>query len=85
MNIGIYSLTFSAQSKAAVTKTMSDVPAGENTKRFRQRQQHAIKNVAIVQCDGFRCLAYKDKDVWRDFQTGKELSEVKGIVSTFSV
>jgi len=68
-----------------VTKTVSDVPASENTKRFQQRQQHAIKSVAVVQCDGFRCLAYRDQDVWRDFQTGKELPEVKGVVSTFSV
>ena len=73
------------RTEAAVTKTMSDVPASENTKRIRQRRQHAIKNVAVVQCDGFRCLAYRDKDVWRDFHTGKELAEVKGIVSTFTV
>ena len=71
--------------EAAVTKTMSDVPASEDTKRLRKRRQHAIKNVAVVQCEGFRCLAYRDKDVWRDFQTGKELPEVKGIVSTFTV
>jgi len=64
---------------------MSDVPASGNTKRFLQRQQQAIKNVAVVQCEGFRCLAYRDNDVWRDFQTGKELPEVKGVVSTFSV
>lgn len=29
-----------------------------------------------VQCDGFRCLAYKDvRDVWRDFRTGQPLGE----------
>lgn len=78
-------LTFPARTEAIAAKTMSDVPASGNTKRIRQRQQHAIKNIAVVQCDGFRCLAYRDKDVWRDFQTGEELPEVKSVVSTFSV
>jgi hypothetical protein len=28
-----------------------------------------------VQCDGFRCLAYRDKDgTWKDFHTGKTLT-----------
>jgi len=45
----------------------------------------AIKNIAVVQCEGFRCLAYRDGEMWRDFQTGKELPEVKSVVYTFSV
>ena len=59
---------------------MSDVPVRES------KESHAaIKNVAVVQCDGFRCLAYRDEEIWRDFQTGKELPEVKSVVYTFSV
>jgi hypothetical protein len=38
-----------------------------------------------VQCEGFRCLAYREGDTWRDLQTGKELPEVKVVVFTFSV
>lgn len=50
------------------------------------KQPHAaIKNIAVVQCDGFRCLAYREEEIWRDFQTGKELPEVKSVVYTFSV
>lgn len=59
---------------------MSDVPVSAN------KEPHAaIKNVAVVQCEGFRCLAYRDGDTWRDFQSGKELPEVKDVVYTFSV
>jgi len=59
---------------------MSDVPVRE------ARESHAaIKNIAVVQCEGFRCLAYRDGEMWRDFQTGKELPEVKSVVYTFSV
>ena len=65
---------------AAMIQTMSDVPVSEN------KESHAaIKNVAVVQCEGFRCLAYRDEKIWRDFQTGKELPEVKSVVFTFSV
>jgi hypothetical protein len=61
-------------------QTMSDVPVQEN------KESHAaIKNIAVVQCDGFRCLAYRDGEIWRDFQTGKELPEIKSVVYTFSV
>jgi hypothetical protein len=64
----------------AVTQTMSDLPVSEN------KETHtAIKNIAVVQCEGFRCLAYRDGKIWRDFQTGKELPEVMSVVFTFSV
>jgi len=42
------------------------------------------KGMAVVQCEGFRCLAYLDTDNrWRDLQTGKELPQVKEVVHTF--
>jgi hypothetical protein len=59
---------------------MSDVPASKN-----QDSNSATNKIAVVQCDGFRCLAYRDAEIWRDFQTGKELPEVKNVVFTFSV
>lgn len=38
---------------------------------------------AVVQCDGFRCMAYRDaRNVWRDFHSGRELTSVKEIVFT---
>jgi hypothetical protein len=59
---------------------MNDAPLSDN------KEPHAaIKNVAVVQCEGFRCLAYRDAEKWLDFQTGKELPEVKSVVYTFSV
>jgi hypothetical protein len=65
---------------APVIQNMSDVPANAS------KEPHApIKNIAVVQCEGFRCLAYQDGETWRDFQTGKELPEVKSLVFTFSV
>jgi len=73
-------LTYATPNVADVTQTMSDVPVSES------KELHAaIKNVAVVQCEGFRCLAYRDEEIWRDFQTGKELPEVKSVVFTFSV
>jgi hypothetical protein len=66
--------------EAAVIQTMSDLPVSE-----KKEPNAAIKNLAVVQCDGFRCLAYRDGEMWRDFQTGKQLPEVKSVVFTFSV
>jgi hypothetical protein len=60
---------------------MSDLPVSEK----KEPHDGAIKNLAVVQCDGFRCLAYRDGEAWRDFQTGKPLPEVKSVVFTFSV
>ena len=60
---------------------MSDLPVSEN----KEPHAAAIKNLAVVQCEGFRCLAYRDGEIWRDFQGGKPLPEVKGVVFTFSV
>jgi len=64
---------------------MSDVPAADNQERIEQGPSSAAKNIAVVQCDGFRCLAFREADAWRDFQTGKELPEVKTVIFTFSV
>jgi len=66
--------------EAAVIQTMSDLPVSE------KKEPHAVmKNLAVVQCEGFRCLAYRDGEIWRDFQSGKQLPEVKSVVFTFSV
>ncbi len=59
---------------------MSDLPVSEKTEPIP-----AMKNLAVVQCEGFRCLAYRDGEFWRDFQSGKQLPEVKSVVFTFSV
>jgi hypothetical protein len=64
----------------ALVQSMSDLPVSDN-----KEPSAVIKNIAVVQCEGFRCLAYQDGKIWRDFQTGKELPEVKSIVFTFSV
>jgi len=64
---------------------MSDVPVSENKDRGEQVTNSDTKNIAVVQCEGFRCLAYREGDAWRDFQTGKELPEVKTVIFTFSV
>lgn len=62
---------------------MSEVPGKEKKSVGRERNS-AVKNLAVVQCDGFRCLAYRDEDDWRDFQTGKKLPEVIRVVFTFA-
>jgi|GEM_PF-5179536 len=59
---------------------MSSVPTSEN-----QDAQSAANKIAVVQCEGFRCLAYRDAEIWRDFQTGKELPKVKNVVFAFSI
>ena len=64
---------------------MGDDSADDEDNGVWHRAHPAIKNVAIVQCEGFRCLAYRDAEVWREFETGKELPEVKSVVSTFSI
>jgi len=68
--------------KEAVTvPTMSDLPVSAK----KVPPPAAMKNLAVVQCDGFRCLAYRDGDIWRDFQSGKPLPEVKSVVHSFAV
>jgi hypothetical protein len=74
-----------ARDEATVIQTMSDVPASENKEHPTHKQDLAIKKVAVVQCEGFRCLAYRDGDLWRDFQTGKELPAVLSVVFEFGV
>jgi hypothetical protein len=65
---------------------MSDVPASENQNQALRRQP-ATKKVAVVQCEGFRCLAYRDPDgeMWRDVETGVELPSVQSVVFEFTV
>jgi hypothetical protein len=74
-----------ARNDASLIPSMSDVPATKNKERIEQGSNSAAKNIAVVQCDGFRCLAYREGDIWRDFQTGKELPEVSSVIFTFSV
>ncbi len=62
---------------------MSDVPADKNTGNSEPEGDCEAKTFAIVQCNGFRCLAYRDGNVWRDIDTGQELPEVKDIMDTF--
>jgi hypothetical protein len=64
---------------------MNDVPANDSHRDLPK--QSAAKKVAVVQCEGFRCLAYRDPDteVWRDVETGAELSGVQSIVFEFAV
>ena len=52
---------------------------------LREPQRSALKDIAVVQCNGFRCLAYRDVDnKWRDFHTGQALSDVQEVVHTFA-
>ncbi len=38
----------------------------------------------VVQCEGFRCLAYRDKDgKWRAAQGGQELPKVIKVLQQF--
>jgi len=61
---------------------MSDVPG--KAKNYAG-QNSAVKNIAVVQCSGFRCLAYRDQETWRDFKTGKKLPDVINVVFTCDV
>jgi hypothetical protein len=78
--VKIDSSTTSTPNATSAVQTSNQVSVSESKK-----PNAAIKNIAVVQCEGFRCLAYRDEEKWRDFQTGKELPEVKSIVYTFSV
>lgn len=77
--------TLATRNEAGVIQTMSNVPASENKDYVSHNQDSAIKKVAVVQCEEFRCLAYRQDEGWRDFQTGDELPEVKSVVFEFSV
>lgn len=79
------SLVLSARTEATQSRAMSNVPADEEDYGVWRRAHPAIRNVAVVQCEGFRCLAYRDEEIWREFETGKELPEVKSVVSTFTI
>jgi len=60
------------------------VPAPED-KGPDTGERSSLEHVAVVQCNGFRCLAFLDSTrKWRDFHTGKELPEVKEVVFTFA-
>ncbi|HWD91859.1 MAG TPA: hypothetical protein VG938_05865 [Verrucomicrobiae bacterium] len=65
---------------------MSDVPASNNMNHASPGHA-ATKKVAVVQCEGFRCLAYQDPatGIWHDVQTGAELPGVKDVVFEFAV
>ena len=58
----------------------TEVPA-PNQRSARKVQGSKAELVAVVQCEGFRCMARKDaKNIWREFHSGKELPEVKEVV-----
>lgn len=75
-------LTHSTRAGTTVTQTISEVPA---TKKGGAGQEpySAMQNIAIVQCDGFRCLAYRDANTWRDLQNGRELPAVMAVIHSF--
>jgi len=58
----------------------ADAPApGKRPERPIKKSPDEV--VAVVQCNGFRCMARRDaKNVWRDFHTGKELPDVQEVV-----
>jgi len=62
---------------------MSDVPGDINSGNSEKEVDREAKTFAIVQCNGFRCLAYRDGNVWRNIDTGEELREVQNIMDTF--
>jgi len=64
---------------------MSDAAASPGEDHLLEARQSAVKKVAVVQCEGFRCLAYRDAEIWRDFQSGKELPGVKDVIFEFPV
>lgn len=64
---------------------MNEASTSSEKNHTSQVRDTAIKKVAVVQCEGFRCLAYRDAEIWRDFQSGKELPEVKNVVFEFPV
>jgi hypothetical protein len=83
--VNVESATSTHQNNAAVVQTMNDAPTTPDKNLTSQIRDTAIKKVAVVQCEGFRCLAYRDAEIWRDFQSGKELPEVKSVVFEFPV
>ena len=65
---------------------MSEVSASDNQDRDLPRNS-ATKKVAVVQCEGFRCLAYRENGtgVWRDVQSGEELPGVQSVIFEFAL
>lgn len=65
---------------------MSDVPVS-NSQDSDLPKQALTKKVAVVQCEGFRCLAYRENGtgVWRDVQSGEELPGVQSVIFEFAV
>lgn len=64
---------------------MSDSPASKKEDRAPRKTDSARRKVAVVQCNGFRCMAYQDNGKWHDYQTGEVLPEVLSIVLEFPV
>jgi hypothetical protein len=47
----------------------------------RKARSSANELVAVVQCEGFRCMARRDaNNVWRYYHSGKVLPKVKEVV-----
>jgi len=55
--------------------TLNRMVSGDNKSSDAQKEETSPTVVPVqVQCEGFRCLAYRDKDgTWKDFHTGKTL------------
>jgi hypothetical protein len=53
----------------------------DNTKQVVQKAERTQAVPVHVQCDGFRCLAYRDKNgVWVDYHNGKPLTGTVKVV-----
>ena len=58
----------------------TDIPAPEHRSDRKTKSPNG-ELVAVVQCEGFRCMARRDdNNVWREFHSGKVLPEIKEIV-----
>lgn len=68
-----------------VSKSADDVRVTMNapTSNEKTRLQSRVTNeYVLVQCDGYRCLGYRDKDgTWRSAFSNEELPEVKQVLS----
>jgi len=55
----------------------------DNSTKEKKLAPAPTLEMAVVQCDGYRCLAFRDGKKWRDFQTGEEIKSVQDVVHVF--